>query len=118
MKAGQLQTPKPPLHRVKKVFMHPYGILVPLFKILFKSFKIQEIQDDDDHDDLIELNACGITTKWLYPKNCMQCPVQNCRQKFRTRLDAIKHYKKIHAFGSICCPGKAVFNSIFPIKLM
>lgn len=70
--------------------------------------KIQEIQDDNEdegEDDLIELTTCGITTQWLFPDNCRQCPVGNCRQHFRTKSDGIKHYKKLHAFGSICCPG-------------
>lgn len=73
--------------------------------------KTQEIQDesegdDNEEDDLIELTTNGITTQWLFPDNCRQCPVGNCRQKFRTKSDGIKHYKKLHATGSICCPGK------------
>lgn len=83
-------------------------------------FKIQEIdeenndeedEEDDEvngheEEDLIELTTCGITTQWLFPDKCRVCPVGNCRQHFRTRLDGIKHFRESHTIGSICCPGK------------
>lgn len=89
--------------------------------------KIQEIEDEEESEDeddendedvLIELRSCGITTQWLCPKNCRRCPVKSCCRNFDTRSKFIKHYKKMHALGSICCPGKRHLTTISLIQLM
>lgn len=65
-----------------------------------------ECEDEnlEDDEDLILLNSRGITTTWRFGKNLSECPISNCRQKFRARSDGIAHFKKFHAIGSICCP--------------
>lgn len=54
-------------------------------------------------DDVITLNACGVTTKWRIPANLLNCPVLTCHQTFKERSNLISHYKEHHANGSIYC---------------
>lgn len=68
---------------------------------------IDDVDDDDgdkySDDDLITLQGCGITTKWKFPPKLTTCPVQRCKQTFRTRALAIVHYKQLHAKHAIHC---------------
>lgn len=66
--------------------------------------KIENLSNDRDEDDeFITLYACGITTKWRYPKNQTDCIVFNCHQKFTSQAEGIAHYTKYHALGSLLC---------------
>lgn len=58
---------------------------------------------EDDDDDFITLHANGITTKWRYPKNLRHCIVHNCHERFRSKSDAMAHFRGNHAIGSILC---------------
>lgn len=59
--------------------------------------------DEDDDEDFITLQTCGITTKWRYPENVRECVVLNCHEKFRSKSDAMAHFRQNHAIGSILC---------------
>lgn len=53
--------------------------------------------------DTIELNGCGHTTFWKFPKTIKKCPQSNCRMVFESRSAAINHYKELHAKDTILC---------------
>lgn len=63
----------------------------------------QNERNEDKDNDLITLSGCGRITQWRSPKNLTQCPLRNCRLQFGVRSDAIAHYKRRHAIGSILC---------------
>lgn len=57
---------------------------------------------DDEQNDLITLNAYGITTKWKFP--CItHCPKPQCPEKFDSVSAAKDHYISEHANSSILC---------------
>lgn len=58
---------------------------------------------DNDNDDIITLNGCGITTHWRYPEDTRKCPAKNCGRKSKTQAYAIAHYKRIHSKDAILC---------------
>lgn len=59
---------------------------------------------DNKVDDVIELSGCFRSTYWRFPKEMTRCPNQRCRLKsFKTRADAIAHFKAEHASNNILC---------------
>lgn len=58
---------------------------------------------DDGVDDLIILGGGDQITQWHFPKGTKRCPVYNCRAEFKTRSNAISHYRNFHTQSSIFC---------------
>lgn len=54
-------------------------------------------------DDLILLEGCGQLTQWKFPAELKMCPVKKCGLQFTVRMDAITHYKNLHAKDSVLC---------------
>lgn len=74
------------------------------FLHLKKISKNGKIDDkNEDKNDLITLNGCGIVSKWRFPINQKNCPVHTCNAYFKSRIDAIAHYKSDHASNMILC---------------
>lgn len=42
------------------------------------------------------------TLRWQFP-DTKSCPRTNCKQKFKTRAEAIKHYRDIHSNYDVLC---------------
>lgn len=42
------------------------------------------------------------TLRWRFP-DTNACPRTNCKQKFKNRTDAIKHYRDIHSTYDVLC---------------
>lgn len=53
---------------------------------------------------MITLRGCDIITQWKFPENLKNCPVIRCENSFRSRSEAIIHYKHKHADIAILCP--------------
>lgn len=53
---------------------------------------------ENDHPDSIKLSGCGRITYWRFPTTLTGCPILRCRdKKFKSRSDAINHYREQHA---------------------
>lgn len=59
---------------------------------------------DEDDENMIALEGCGISTKWRFPKDLTKCPMLRCDASFSTHSACRNHFKKVHAKHSICCP--------------
>lgn len=115
-----------PVCKKQYVAIHPHNFLLhfrnahPKSRMPFKfgqepqpscSYKTEpnvECDDENDDqvdagDDIIELFACGQTTKWRVPAGMTKCPVFNCQRNFEMRSTLISHYREKHARGSIFC---------------
>lgn len=56
------------------------------------------------HDaDLIELNSCGIVSRFRYPKFKTRCLNIHCGKAFKTREATIEHYRTAHSKAAIYC---------------
>lgn len=53
-------------------------------------------------DDLIILTGCDTQTEWFFPKKLKKCPTLNCSVKFKSRSEAINHYRNFHSNAILC----------------
>lgn len=52
---------------------------------------------------MIELNSCGIVSRFQFPKNRKRCLNVRCSLSFGTRAEAIRHYRAAHGMAAIYC---------------
>lgn len=71
------------------------------FLLIFKR-KLSDASIDSD-DDLVKLNSCGIKSHFRFPKHRRRCLNVRCAASFKTRAEAIQHYKAAHSETAIYC---------------
>lgn len=54
-------------------------------------------------NDSIILRGCNRVTRWLVPETLKKCPMNRCREVFKTRRAFITHFKELHAMHAIFC---------------
>lgn len=76
-----------------------------LYCFVYISIKAKTRNAETDSDnDLVDLYAFGYHTKWYFPSNMKNCPVEGCRfSKFTTQSAAKMHYTKQHSMNAILC---------------
>ncbi|XP_031628317.1 uncharacterized protein LOC116344075 isoform X2 [Contarinia nasturtii] len=94
---------KPIVSKDQKPFIRHYERVHPTEQIPYFHNKAKQSVENNE-DDLISLNGCGNKTKWHYPENITHCVVSGCKLTFKSRAQAIAHYKEQHAYKSILCP--------------
>lgn len=60
-------------------------------------------QNENHVDDMIELNSCGIVSRFRFPMNRKRCLNMRCNLSFGTRAEAIRHYRAAHSRAAIYC---------------
>ncbi|XP_055297156.1 uncharacterized protein LOC129565878 [Sitodiplosis mosellana] len=55
---------------------------------------------EEEEDDLITLRRGG---KWRFPNGLKGCPIHTCYSVFKTRRQAIAHFKRQHAKYAVLC---------------